>query len=109
VAGAYPNEDLKGFEIWATENRLPYVKTPCAGRHAAIGEGGAHLQLNPAPDMLSVRADGTIIRCSGQQDAIGSIYENKYSKEMLCKRNCSMCPSFWCYFGSEHLFNEEEA
>jgi len=106
IAGAY--DDMADFEIWATKNQVAYVKTPCSGKYTLFGKHGAHLQLNPAPDMVSIRPDGTIIKCNGKPDVVGNIYKDDYNRsEMVCNSNCSLCPSFWAYFASEHLFNEE--
>jgi len=105
IAGA-SEPDARDFERWAAASGIGCVKTPRADAGWGAGMKGCHIQLKPAPDMLQVRPDGTIIRCSGQPEPIGSIYEGGYDESMLCKRNCSLCPSYWPFFNSEHLFEE---
>jgi len=104
VVGAYGNEKLQDFEIWALRNKINYVKTPV---NRKLDLEDIHLQLKNAPDMLLIRPDGTIIRCAGNPDVIGSIYEDRYAKNMLCRMNCPLCPAHYCYFGHEHLFYSE--
>jgi organic radical activating enzyme len=114
VNGAYNREtdgdeavknQLCEFAGWAAANSIPVVKTPL-NRSWKKSQGDIDIQLRPAPDMLVIRADGTILRCSGKPEAIGSIYDTKYGPGMLCKANCSLCPSFWAFIGNEHLFGE---
>jgi organic radical activating enzyme len=110
VVGAYKDDSLEEFESWAQENNVSYVKTPSQTcEHGAIGKNGIHLQLGNAPDICCVRPDGTIIKCNGKPDVVGNIHEDGYDREaMLCKSNCPLCPSYYCFLGFGHLFASKQ-
>jgi len=112
IAGAYASNEaesekhLAEFELNALKRKLQYVKTPMRGTGKAVSLRNCNVQLKPAPDMLSVRPDGAIILCAGKPGIVGSIY-GAYDKEQACRENCPLCPSYYPFFGMEHLFAEE--
>jgi len=96
---------LLDFELKALEKHSPYIKTPLNHR---VGLKGCNIQLKQAPEILAVRPDGVIIKCAGDPEKLGSIYNVDYDWGVLCRKKCPLCPSFYPFLGMEHLFTEEK-
>jgi len=109
IVGAYDNLPVEHkFTLDELENifkvnEVPYVKTPL-NRNIKIK--GINYQFERSPDLVNVRADGSIVRCNGKPDYMGNIYEHSFTREMLCEEHCVLCPSYWCYKFNTDLFAE---